>query len=191
MIIGIAGASASGKTTVAKYLAEKLGGFRTKASDVLIDIAKEKGLPTDKQSLQKLSRHLRKMHGENFLAREVAKRVAAYEGAVVVVEGNRRLTDLRALADMALQRKTKLHLLYVEASPVCRYKRYRQREGASLTYGEFLKLDEDECEQELPAVRDYCAQVGKILETDNLTKKQIRLAAMALLPHIHPSRTLA
>ncbi len=54
IIIGIAGPTASGKTSVAKYIEKRFGAMRTRYSEILATVATERGLPTDKATLQKM-----------------------------------------------------------------------------------------------------------------------------------------
>lgn len=70
MIIGIAGPTAGGKTTIANLLEERAGAFRTRYSDILIGIANERGLPHDKPTLQTLFLSLKDEHGDDFLTKE-------------------------------------------------------------------------------------------------------------------------
>jgi len=55
MVIGIAGPTASGKTTVARMLEEHHGALRMRYSAILAEIARQRGLdPDDKATLQQL-----------------------------------------------------------------------------------------------------------------------------------------
>lgn len=181
MIIGIAGKTASGKTTVAKHLGNTPDAFRIKASDILLDIAHERGITTDKQSLQHLSTELRREHGEDFLAREVTRRASAHDASRIVIEGNRRLVDLDALKKIARTRNEPLALFYIDASLDARYARYNSRESSDVSREVFAELETDECEDELAQLREYIKTHGTIIDTTDLSIEETLAAVNAEL----------
>ena len=90
MIIGIAGPTAGGKTTIARLLEERNNAFRTRYSDILIRIANQKGLPHDKATLQNLSIAERIEKGEDFLAKEMEDYfgIEVYRGNSILHKSN-------------------------------------------------------------------------------------------------------
>lgn len=177
MIIGIAGPTASGKTTVAKLLAEALGAHRAKYSDVLIDIAKSRRLSLDKASLQVLSNELRAMHGNDYLGRELWKKLITIPNANLVIEGNRLMDDMKFLSWLAEEEGKQLKLLYIDADPASRWSRMNRRlqaEGEKpVRRLEFDALEQDPCETELPLVHEYIRERGTVIDTTHLSQDEV------------------
>jgi len=183
MIIGIAGPTASGKTTVAEYLASHMNAYRIKYSDVLIDIARERGIARDKASLQHLSTELRGTFGEDFLTKRLRDLLRAHATRHIVIEGNRRMVDMVFLETLSRERAEELTLMYVDADPAVRFARMNTRlmdEGRHpLTEKIFQTLEEDECEKELPLVRDYIKERGTLIDNTGLTREQFEASVKA------------
>lgn len=175
MIVGIAGGTAGGKTTVAKHIAETHGAYRTKYSDVLINIAKNSRpqIALDKQSLQELSTHLRTTHGEDYLTLELKKKLLYVRQRIVVIEGNRRMVDINFLQSLAEEEGKELVLLYIDADPASRWSRMNRRlqeEGKpSVLRAQFDAMEHDECEAELPLVREYIIKHGTVIDNTTLS----------------------
>jgi dephospho-CoA kinase len=128
MIIGIAGPTASGKTTAAKLLEKERFAIRIRYSQILSEMAKERDLdPDDKATLQKLFVEEREQRGESFLADELINRVELLRPDLLVVEGNRRLVDIEGLKKLSATRNEPLKLIYIDAPQEIRLVRYNQR----------------------------------------------------------------
>jgi cytidylate kinase len=177
IIIGIAGPTASGKTTAAKILAKKLGAYRAKYSDVLIDIAKVRRLSTDKASLQALSNALRAEHGNDYLGKELWKRLITIPNTNLVIEGNRLMDDMKFLTWHAREEGKQLVLLYIDAETDARFTRINPRlksEGAPpLSREAFDALERDPCEKELSQVREYIRKHGTVIDTTHMTQDEV------------------
>lgn len=151
-LIGIAGATASGKTTISKGLIEHFKADTNRFSKILAAIAEGADLPTDKESLQKLSTALRATLGESVLAYGMSEWVKQSKAEAIVVEGLRRKTDIELLAKAAEATGREWLLLFIDAPFETRFERFKSREG-NATLEEFKELDEQECEQELPLIK--------------------------------------
>lgn len=176
MIIGLAGPTAGGKTTVAKHLEtvyKNQGVIRIKASDILLEIATGQNISPTKHNLQKLSTELREQHGEDFLSEKVKQRVIESPSAVIIVEGNRRLVDITALEEMATVRQDTLVLIFIDASVEERFKRYTSREGERVSFLQFQELENDECEKELPQLREYFRENGAVIDTTHMEMESV------------------
>lgn len=170
MIIGIAGPTAGGKTTIAKMLGEKLGAYRTRYSDVLAEIAREQGLDADdKATLQNIFLTERKTRGEDFVAKEMEKRVQKIENPLIVIEGNRRLVDISTLKRIAEARKDTLLLLFADAAPEVRFARYNRRleeaGDAPISKEAFAKLEANDAEDEVDDLREIFKKEGTIIDS--------------------------
>jgi len=173
MVIGIAGPTASGKTTVANNLEELYGAVRVRYSAILAEIARDRGLdPSDKATLQKLYLEGRKTEGEDFLARKVIKQLVPITNDLIVIEGNRRLVDVDALRSIAAARDDELKLIFIDASVETRYNRYcdrlRELGDEPVMFKEFCTLEKNEAEAEISDLRSIFEKEGMIIDTDHL-----------------------
>lgn len=177
-IIGIAGPTASGKTTVARQLEEHLGARRIKYSDILIDLARERGLDADdKATLQNLFLTEREVRGEDFLSRELEVRIASINAPYLVIEGNRRLADAAALRRFATLKKCPLLLLFIDASADTRFARYNRRlessGAAAISRAAFDALEQNGAEDEIGALREMFTKDGMYIQTDVLEPEDV------------------
>jgi dephospho-CoA kinase len=174
----MAGRTASGKTTIARLLEKRKGAQRIKYSDLLIDLARERGLDhTQKAVLQELYLTERAQRGESFLSKEMEHRVSALTAPLIVIEGNRRLVDIDTLRVIAQNRNDTLLMLYVDASVSVRFTRYNAREVAlgkrATSMEDFMKLEENEAERELPQIMEICEKEGLVLDANTKTPEEI------------------
>lgn len=172
MIIGIAGPTASGKTTVARMLEEKYGAVRTRYSSILSEMATERGLdPEDKATLQGLFLTERETRGEDFLTKEMEERVRRLDNDFIVIEGNRRLVDLKTLKRITEVRNDSLILLFIDASRETRFDRYNERlvtQGEELiSFEAFTALEANDAEDEIDDLKTIFEKEGLIINTDN------------------------
>lgn len=184
IIVGIAGPSASGKSTIAKLLAESLRAYRAKYSDVLVSIAEGRKLPIDTASLQALSNELRRILGNDYLGRELWKRLENITNANLVIEGNRLMDDMKFLSWIAEEEDKELVLIYIDADPASRWSRMNQRLRAkgekAVLRSQFDALEQDPCEAELPRVLEYIRERGTVIDTTYLSQEQVMTLVSAL-----------
>jgi dephospho-CoA kinase len=177
MIIGIAGPTASGKTTVARMLQEHLGALRIRYSDILEEIAKERGLNTSKPTLQDLYMSESQTKGEDFLAKELEARVGTLPYPMIVIEGNRRLADIEMLKRISKSKREKLVLLFIEASKEIRFERYNHRMIKSglpiISKEEFEILEAHDSESEIGELRAIFKKEGTIINADTPTPEEV------------------
>lgn len=172
MVIGIAGPTAGGKTTVAKMLEEKYDAVRLRYSNILSEIARERGLdPEDKATLQNLFLSERTTRGENFLTKEMEERVLKLDNKFIVIEGNRRLVDVETLKRIADSRKDSLLLLFIDASPAARFQRYNSRlqehGEPEITESAFNTLEQNGAEDEIDDLKLIFEKEGLVINTDD------------------------
>lgn len=178
MIIGIAGPTASGKTTVAELIADELDAFRIKYSDLLSMLAFERGLDAnDKSTLQNLYLSEREERGEDFLAKEMEQKIDTVTDENILIEGNRRVVDIPMLRRIAQKRDDKLFLLFIDASVETRFARYNSRlqkhDEQPITYEAFLELEKNGAEDELAELRNLFEKEGLVIASDNQTPEEI------------------
>jgi dephospho-CoA kinase len=178
MIIGIAGPTASGKTTVAVMLAEKTNAFRIKYSDILSTIAFERGLdPEDKSTLQNLFLSERETKGEDFLTKALEEKVNSVSYPNIIIEGNRRLVDIDTLRRIAKNKNDRLLLLYIDATVDTRFQRYNHRMEKHgepmISFEDFLKLENNGAEDELDELKAIFAKEGLLINANTSTPQEV------------------
>lgn len=187
MLFGIAGPTASGKTTVTNFIAEKYSAGYLRYSMILSDIAVDRGLdPTDKATLQGLYITLRKERGEGWLAAEIAEHAEDLGCEHLIIEGNRRKVDIETLKDVADRRNEKLIFIFIDASIETRFKRYNGRlesEGKPpISWEAFASLESNPAEDEVNDLREYAKHHGIYIDTDEAdmaTTKSLITTALA------------
>jgi dephospho-CoA kinase len=151
LIIGLVGSIASGKETAKKYICQKYDAKSYKFSSVLRDILKRLYLPVNRKNLQNISFDLRKRFGEDILAKTIAEDVKKDNSSIIVIDGARRLEDIRYLKPLP-----EFKLISITADIKIRYQRLLQRnentDDKQKTFAEFQKDCNQEAEKEIPKV---------------------------------------
>lgn len=139
-IIGIIGPLASGKDTAAEYTAKRLGFPIFNISDVLKDIAKQKGIDPKRENLILLSRGLQLL-GDDYLAKTLFSKMRSSG----IILGMRQLAQISFLRN-----KSRLILISIDASPKIRFERMRKRAkyGDPESFEDFTELEKMESSKE-------------------------------------------
>ncbi len=150
-IIGLVGKISSGKGTVASYLEEKYQAHTYRFSTILRDILKRLHSEINRANMQNISTAIRQTLGEDILAKVIAEDVKKDDSPLIVVDGIRRMVDIKYLKEL-----DGFILVKVEASEKTRYQRLIQRsenaDDQKKTFEEFLKEQENEADAEIPLV---------------------------------------
>jgi len=93
IIIGLAGQIASGKDTVAEYLAQKYNSVTVSFSQPLRDILNRLFLPIDRQHLSGLAQCLIDKFGTDVLSKTIAKEIETSNKQIFVLPNIRREAD--------------------------------------------------------------------------------------------------
>ena len=97
IIIGLVGEIASGKGTVANYLINEHKAESFRFSTPLRDVLNRMHIEINRKNMQTLSTTLRKEFGQDLLAKIIAKDVETSKSNIVVVDGIRRMQDIKYL----------------------------------------------------------------------------------------------
>ena len=153
IILGLTGEIASGKGTVAKYLAEKYGSNFYRFSGILRDVAKRAHLEENRENLQKISTMFREYFGSDILAKTIYLDVKNDKHEIITVDGVRRFEDVEYLKKLA-----GFKLIYIETNLEKRYERLIKRrensDDATKTFEGFKKDLIGEAELEIKALKD-------------------------------------
>lgn len=158
LILGFSGEMASGKGTAAKYLEEKYGAKPYRFSAMLFDIANRLHLPLDRDSLQRISMSLRHEFGEDLLAKVMFEDAKHETNPLVVIDGVRRLEDVRYLRELP-----EFRLCFIAAPMKLRYERMVKRgekaDDTTKTFAEFEDDHERESEREIVKLEPLAAEI--------------------------------
>lgn len=167
-IIGFVGEMASGKGTASHYLENKHGAAYYRFSTILRSIAQKIYLEQTRKNMQKLSTVLRKNFGQDILAKSVAADVQNDKHKIIIVDGIRRLADIKYLLKIS-----GFHLIHITASAENRYKRLVIRKenpgDDKKTFKQFLEDEKQESEREIKKT----ARKARYIIDNNGTKKDL------------------
>lgn len=151
IIIGFTGLIASGKDVCKKYLEDNYGASSHRFSSMLRDVLTRLYLPITRENMQNISLDLRRRFGEDVLAKVITADVKNDLTDIVVVDGIRRLADIKELKNL-----TNFHLISIDADAKIRYSRVIMRQenigDANKTFEEFINEESQEAESEIPKV---------------------------------------
>ena len=151
MILGFTGPIASGKEVVKKYLENKYGADSFKFSNILRHILDYLDIDQNRDNLIALSTFLRQQYGEDILAKAIAKEVKEATNDTIIVDGIRRLMDIKYLKEIP-----GFTLIAIDAQPEIRYNRSVSRNenpgDADKSYATFLSDHQKETETSIPEV---------------------------------------
>lgn len=154
MVLGLAGEMASGKGTVAEYIQKKCNTSSHRFSTMLRDVLDRLHLEQSRDNLQALSTMIRKTYGEDTLARVMAEDVKADGADIVVVDGVRRLDDIKYLKELP-----EFQLVYIDVDIKTRYERIIGRseniDDQNKTFEEFVAESKDESEAQIVGLKEY------------------------------------
>jgi len=153
IIIGLTGKIACGKGVTKKYILSKYGERAAdyRFSTILRDVLKRLNVETGRENLQKVSLALRTEFGDDILAKAIAKDIKEDKHEIVVIDGIRRLNDIKYLR--------LIHgfiLIRIVAEEKLRFMRvvFRNENPGDdqKTYEDFLNDEKAEAEIEIPRV---------------------------------------
>jgi len=151
IIIGLTGQIASGKGTVVEYLIKKYQAASYRFSTPLRDVLDRLHLEITRENMQNISKALRGEFGEDLLAEVIAGDVGNETNNLIVIDGIRRLSDIKYLKDLP-----EFKLVKVATDPKIRYERLISRtenkDDSKKTYEQFLADEQQETELTIPEV---------------------------------------
>ena len=154
MVLGLAGEMASGKGTIAEYIHDKCHTSSHRFSTMLRDVLDRLHLEQSRDNLQALSTIVRETYGQDTLARVMAEDVKKDEADIVVVDGVRRLDDIKYLKKLP-----EFKLVYIDVDLKTRYERIVERgentDDQGKTFEEFVKESKDESEQQIVGLKEF------------------------------------
>ncbi len=167
LILCVAGEISSGKGTFTKYVRKKYGGDSFSFSHILKKVLDVLQLKKDRKNIQKISTVLRQNFGEDILAKVIHERVKKSPSKLVVVDGVRRMTDVKYL------KKIKgFCLIYLEADMKKRFERIiKRKEKADDDQKGFRAFQKDHLAETELQIKKIKKKAKFILE-NNGTKRE-------------------
>lgn len=163
LIIALTGPIASGKDIAKDYISSKYKVSTLKYSAPLRAILEILRLPIDREHLQKLSLALLNNFGSDLLAKIISQQVAEAETEIVVIDGARRLEDVKYLKKLP-----QFKLIAVDTAIETRYQRLLGRtenEGDNKkTFAQFKAEEEVATET---GISDLMAEADFILDNNS------------------------
>ncbi len=138
-IVAVTGMPGSGKSMVARMLAEALSCPVVSMGDAVRREVARRGMEVNARNVESVARELRERHGAAAVAYLVLGEVERMlsEVGCVVVDGVRGLDEVRVLGKAA-----RVCIVAVHASPATRYERMARRGRAGETVRDFRLRDE-------------------------------------------------
>lgn len=151
IIIGLTGEICAGKGTIVKYLEKNHGATSYRFSSMLRDLLARLFLPVSRENMQNISTAIRQFFGEDIMAKVIAEDVKKDTNNIIVVDGVRRIPDIKYLREIG-----GFKLIRLVADPKTRYSRLIiRKENAgdeNKTYEQFLEDHKKEADKEVPIV---------------------------------------
>lgn len=152
IILGITGEMACGKGTATKYVVDKYQAKSFRFSTMLRDVTKRMHQEETRDNLQNISTCLRQCFGEDILAKVMAEDVKKDAGEIIVIDGVRRLPDIKYLREIP-----GFKLIYIETNLEKRYERIVKRgensDDKNKTFAEFEEDQKKEAEQQIKGLK--------------------------------------
>jgi dephospho-CoA kinase len=151
IILGLVGPIASGKGTVCNYLKEKYNAEIFRFSTMLRDVLNRFYLEQSRENMQAVSTALRQTFGEDLMAQTIASDVKASSAEIIVLDGVRRLPDIKYLRE-----NIKFHLVSIDADEKIRFERITKRsensDDSQKTFEQFQADGKREAELQIKEV---------------------------------------
>lgn len=183
LIIAISGKMASGKTTLAKALADRFGGTAASFGDHVRAIAASQGRELDREALQEIGQAAVDADPERFVGNFLTGLKPAAD-TLLVIEGLRHVSVRDALRDHARKTGAEIRFVHIETNEEQRAARLRARgDSEKATASLEAHASEADVRDRLRDEADLIVQRGE--ETSELVREiAIRvLASQGISPH--------
>ena len=126
IILGFTGLIACGKGTATQYLKEKYQAETFRFSTMLRDVCSRLYMEHSRENLSGISTVLREFFGQDLMAKVMAKDVENSQAELIVVDGIRRMEDVKYLRVLP-----NFKLVSIESEMKIRYQRLLKRDENS------------------------------------------------------------
>ena len=158
LILGIAGEMGSGKEAVTHHLVNNYQAHSHNFSQILNDVLKRLYLDITRENQTPLSGALRRIFGEDILAKVMYHDSVEDVADLVVVQGIRRIEDMAYLKQLP-----NFRFLYIDADMEVRFERVSKRRekinDGMMSFEQFKASHQYETEKTIPDLRNYANYV--------------------------------
>jgi dephospho-CoA kinase len=171
LIIGITGTLGSGKGTIVDYLVKEKGFLHFSVRTFISEEIIRRGMAVNRDSMVIVANELRKNNSPSYITD------CLYEEAIV--EGkNSVIESIRTPGEVySLRQKGRFYLLAVDADPVVRYERIKQRQSETdhIDYKTFLENEQREMDSTDPNAQNLskCIELADSKLWNNGTLEQL------------------
>lgn len=168
----------AGKSTVAKYLADKLSIPIVSFGAYLMHYAESKDLPPTRDVLQEIGNALVSENVDNFV--DKVFKYANLRLPIAIVEGIRHKSVRSALKNITED----LLLIFIDVDQQIRYQRYcsgQKTSDSQITFQEFLEKDYHSVEAEIESLKQDCQIISG---SDHSSNKYILDQLILLKPSL-------
>jgi len=139
IVIAVTGMPGSGKSTVARVIARRLGYPLLVMGDVVREEVARRGLELTVHNIEEVAKRLRELRGPGAIAELIVEKARALNTQGVVVDGVRSLDEVKVLSSLG-----RVYIVAVHSPPNLRFQRMisRGREGDVSSPEEFRFRDE-------------------------------------------------
>lgn len=144
-IIGLSGTNGSGKDTLGHILEKEYGWKFISLTDILRDIARERGQDIEREVLRSISAELRQKHGLGIMIDLAVEAYKKHEGS----HNGLVTASLRNKGEADRVHSVGGKVIWIDADPKIRYQRIsaRKRHDDTVSYEEFLRHEAIEMSQ--------------------------------------------
>lgn len=165
LVLGLSGAIASGKTTLAEKLAEKDGFIHLRSRNVLVEMLTNKNFEVSEKNLQDIGKEVIESIGGSGLSALVLKNYNHSNN--YLYDSIRHVKDL----DYFKQRfGDSFRLIFIDCSEEVRKDRYLKRKNRDCTMESFKERTKHIIEEEIPMLKKESDQIF-LNEDDNILEE--------------------
>lgn len=165
MIIGLTGTFSSGKDTAAEYLESRKGFQHISTGDIIREHVRARGLPTDRDTLIRVSNEIRAQKGPGIFGEEALLRIHGN----AIVSGLRNVKEVEALKASG----EPFILLAIDAPSETRWRRAisRKRLTDDVTLEKFIEQEKIEARNPYgQQIHDVIAMADIVIQNDAAPK---------------------
>ncbi|MCD6563756.1 MAG: flagellar hook-basal body complex protein FliE [Thermoproteales archaeon] len=175
LIAGMPGAGKSIFVSVARKMSIPVYSM----GDVIREEAKARQIDLSDESLGKLAIELRKIYGDDIIARKISKQIALSSSRIVLVDGVRSLEEVKFFQEEF----GSIKIIAIHASPMTRYRRLikRGRKDDPKDWEDFISRDYRELNI---GIGNVIALADIMIINENITKEEFYDKCMKVIKKV-------